>query len=275
MTRGAIVFALLLTGCPGRPCPAQPLGDATEALTSYRDMRLPVRVLRAEARVDRRDSEGRVRGTVLMLIERDDRVRFDAMTQFGAAAVLTSDGERFALTDLRENEYFTGPTCPENIERFLGLRFSGAEVTRLLLGESPRIEATDRTMRCDGGRYHITLTAEDGTRQQLELEVREGDETAPPDAQRLRLRRSEVFAPDGSTMWRVTYDDYRFVEDPTDEAGRGVVMPFRLRFEDPRTGADTEVRFEDVELNIEVVADSFVQRPAPGLTQHEVGCTSP
>ncbi|MCA9604122.1 MAG: DUF4292 domain-containing protein [Myxococcales bacterium] len=265
-------LALLLSGCPGRPCPTQPFTEANELLGSYRDMRRPARVLRAEASVDRRDGDGRVRGTVLMFVERDDRVRFDAMTQFGPAAILTSDGETFALTDLRENVFFVGPTCEANIERLLGLRFSAAEVTRLLLGESPRLEAESRELVCDGGRYRVTIHAADGRRQELELEVREADVAAAPADQRLRMRKSEVFAPDGQLEWRVTYDDYRFVADPTDDQGRGVMMPFTVRFEDPRRGADTRVRFEDVDLNVEVPADAFTQEPRPGLTMRHVGC---
>ena len=224
MRRAILVLALGLAGCPGRPCPARPFGEATDLLSSYRDMRRPARVMRAEATVDQRSGDGRVRGTVLMFVERDDRVRFDAMTQFGPAAILTSDGEQFALTDLRENEFFVGPTCEANIERLLGLRFSGPEVTRLLLGETPRIEAASREVRCDDGRYHVTLHAADGRRQELELEVREADVAAAPADQRLRMRKSEVFAPDGQLEWRVTYDDYRFVADPTDDAGRGVIV---------------------------------------------------
>jgi len=267
-------LALALAGCPGRPCPSRPFPQAEAALEAYRDMRRPVRVLRAAARVDRRDAEGRIRGTVLMYIDRPNRVRFDAQTQFGPAAILTSDGDEFALTDLQSNRFLFGPTCPSNIERMLGLRFASTEVTRLLLGESPRIEAADRTMRCEDGRYLVTLTAEDGRRQELELEVREADLLRPPEEQRLRLRRSEVFAPDGSMMWRVTYDDYRFILDPNDDASppRGVVMPFDVRFEDPRTGADTRVRFNDVELNVEVPPGVFQQTPRPGLTQEQVSC---
>lgn len=265
-------MALLLAGCPARACPTQPFTDATALLTSLEDMRRPARVLRAEATVDQRSGEGRVRGTVLMFVEREDRVRFDAMTQFGPAAILTSDGEQFALTDLRANEFYVGPTCEANIERLLGLRFSGPEVTRLLLGESPRIEASSQEVRCADGHYHVTLTAADGRRQELELEVREADVAATPEEQRLRLRRSEVFAPDGAREWRVTYDDYRFVADPGDAAGRGVVMPFTVRFEDPRRGADTRVRFTDVDLNVEVPADAFTQEPRPGLTVRPVSC---
>ncbi len=272
MRQAVACAALFLTACPGRPCPVQPFGEAAEAMSSYRDMRRPARVMRAEARVDRRDGGGRVRGTVLMFIERDDRVRFDAMTQFGPAAVLTSDGETFALTDLRNNQYLEGPTCPANIERLLGLRFSAAEVTRLLLGETPRIDASEMSMVCSGGRYRITLFQEGGRRQELEFEVREGDDGARPEEQRLRLRRSEVFARDGSREWRVTYDDYRFVRDATDDRGRGVAMPFTVRFEDPRSGADTRVRFSEIDLNVVPPPGTFTQRPAPGLTQQRVGC---
>ena len=97
-------------------------------------MRRPARVFRGDARVDRRDAEGRIRGTVLMILERPDRVRFDAMTQFGPAAVLTSDGETFALTDLREDRFFVGPTCPQNIARLLGMPLTAEEIAQLLVG---------------------------------------------------------------------------------------------------------------------------------------------
>lgn len=270
----SIVALLLVSACGGRPCPTHPFRDPTAALEHYREMRGPARVLRAEARVDRRGSEGRIHGTVLMFLERPDRVRFDAMTQFGPAAVLTSDGERFALMDLRENRYFVGPTCPANIERLLGIRFGGEEVTRFLLGESPRIEATSQEMRCENGAYVVTLHAADGRRQELALEVRSQDVDAQPEAQQLRLMRSEVFAPSGQTEWRVTFDDYRFVADPTDtsEPRRGVMMPYTLRFEDPARNTDTLVRFERIDLNVQVPEGAFQQEPRPGLRIEEVSC---
>jgi hypothetical protein len=49
----------------------------------------------------------------------DARLRFDAMTQFGPAAILTSDGQRFAYSDLRSRRFLTGETCERNIARFL------------------------------------------------------------------------------------------------------------------------------------------------------------
>ncbi len=271
---GVVIASVIASSCGGRPCPTYPFRDATAALDHYSAMRGPARVIRAEARVDRRDSEGRIRGTVLMFVERPERVRFDAMTQFGPAAVLTSDGERFALMDLRENRYFVGPTCPANIERLLGIRFGGEEVTRFLLGETPRIDAERQELRCEGGTYVVTLHGADGRRQELALQVRASDLNAPPEGQQLRLVRSEVFRPDGQTEWRVTYADYAFVEDPTDDAQprRGVMLPFTLRFEDPQRGTDTLLRFEDIDLNVRPPEGAFQQEPRPGLAVEEVTC---
>ena len=122
------------------------------------------RVVRAEARVDTRGREGRIRGTVMMFLERPDRVRFDVLTQFGAAAVLTSDGEQFQLADLRENRFLQGPTCPSNIARLLGVSLEGAEVARFLMGDTPRLSPAEQTLTCEGDGYTVTLVAPDGRR---------------------------------------------------------------------------------------------------------------
>ncbi len=269
------VLLLLLpwaAGCPST-CPAIPIESPVQALESHRGLRTRARVLRAEASVEQFASEGRIRGTVLMFIQRPEQVRFDAMTDFGPAAILTSDGVRFALSDLRENQFLTGPTCPENIARLLGIPMSGRQVTLFLLGDSPRIEADDESIRCDGGRYLVELEGVDGRRQELEFEVDEADLEDSPDDQRLRLRRSEVFSPGGETEWRATFDDYEIVTNR--EEGVGVALPFRVRFEHPARDADTTVRFRDIDLNVEVPDGVFQQESPPGVTVQEVSCEAP
>lgn len=266
----ALVLALPLCGCPGAACPAIRFEDPAQTIASYGATRAPVQVIRAEARVDRRDPEGRIRGTVLMFLELPDRVRFDAMTQVGPAAVLTSDGSTFALTDLRENRFFVGPTCPANIERLLGIPLAGDEVALLLTGQSPRLEAERSEMGCEGGAYHVTLHAADGRSQRLVLEVLDSDRARPPDQQRMRLRESSVHAADGSLVWRVRWDDYRAVADS--RGGGAVEMPFRIQFEMPSRDIDTLVRFESIDLNVEAPPDAFVQEPRPGLTVETVQC---
>jgi hypothetical protein len=266
--------AVLLASCAGASCPRETFRSAPDLLRSYASMRSPMRVIRAEARVDRRDAQGRVRGTVLMLLSRPDQVRFDVMTQFGPAAVLTSDGNEFALTDLRENRFFVGPSCSENIERLLGLPLEGADVARFLLGETPLIEASSEDVVCTGGRYEVMRRADDGTTQTLSFELRRGDEEALPSDQRLRLRATEVHAADGSLVWRVHFDDHRVVADPadTETPRRGVAMPFRIQFEQPARNIDTMVRFVSIELSPRIPEGAFHQEPRPGLPVEPVEC---
>jgi len=224
--------------------------------------------MRAEARVDQRGGEGRIRGTVLMMLERPGRLRFDAMTQFGPAAVLTSDGPAFELLDQREGRFLRGRSCPSNIARLLGVEFSGEDLVLLLTGDSPRIEAAHRAIACTGdGSYLITLEGQGGERQELEYDVPSSDRELVPGAQRLRLRRSERHGADGARIYRVTYDDYREVEV---EGGGRVAMPFAIHF--VADGADTLVRFRQIELGVQVEDASFRQDAPPGMVAEEVAC---
>ncbi|MCB9611560.1 MAG: DUF4292 domain-containing protein [Sandaracinus sp.] len=269
----AFVATTLLAGCPRTACPTIPHQDPARALRMHRSLHRTVRAIRAEARVDQRGDRGRIRGTVLLLLARPDRVRFDAMTQLGPAAVLTSDGEAFQLLDMRENRFLEGPTCPSSIARLLGVELGGEELARFLLGDSPQLPTDDLSMACGEDGYLVTLHADDGRRQELVFTVREGDEDVPPDDQHLRLVRSELFHPDGRTDWRATFDRYTLVPDPNDAEGRGVALPFLVRFVDPDTDADTEVRFTEITLvDPPTDASVFHQSPPPGVTVETLEC---
>jgi len=267
----ALASVLLGAGCGSARCPTTVYTEPAPLLEAHAATRDEAVSLRAEARVDQRGPEGRIKGTVLMFVERPDHVRFDAMTRFGPAAVLTSDGTRFQLNDLRENRYFEGPTCSANIARLLGIRMTGSEVARLLLGDSPRIADTRQTVECTGGAYRVELQGIDGSRQELRFSVPAEDRELPPGAQRLLLRRSEVRGPDGEAQWRVTYDDYRPVADSADP-DRHIAMPFRVQFFDLQRDTDTLVRFQSIDLNVEVPPEAFVQEPRPGLPVEIVAC---
>jgi hypothetical protein len=269
--RALSLVLALCAGCPP-PCPTLPHPSSASLLSAYTHLRRPASAIRAEARVEQWGEHGRIRGTVMMFVERPDHVRFDAMTQFGPAAILTSDGRRFALTDLRENRYLEGPTCPSNIARLLGIPMSGADVTLFLLGDSPRIGEPTDALDCESGHYLVEIAGDDGRRQELEYDVRDYDRERPPEEQRLRLVRSEVFAANGDTEWRATYEDYRVIADPGSDEGFGVAMPFRIRFEHPGRNADTTVRFEEIDLNVDVPAEAFVQTARPGISSEEVTC---
>ena len=267
------LFLLLLTGCPGSTCPVQQHTDPARALRMHRSLRRTVTAVRAEARVDQRGEQGRVRGTVLMFLQLPNQVRFDVMTQLGPAAILTSDGSQFQLLNHQDGRFQEGPSCPENIGRLLGIAMSGEELGRFLMGDTPRLEAEDVAMSCDGGEYLVVRTATDGRRQEIALRARDGDDEAPPEEQHLRLIRSELFHADGRTDWRATYSDYELVTDPADEAGRGVAFPHRIHFEDPDRNADTLIRVEGIELVPDGVPIETFQQTAPGgMSVEPISC---
>jgi hypothetical protein len=187
------------------------------------------------------------------------------MTQVGPAAVLTSDGESFQLSDLREGVFLHGPTCPENIARLLGISVDAKNVVRLLTGDTPKIEAIEQSMECRDGRYVVTLGAADGTTQEIAFSVDDADRQKAPDAQRLTLRRSTERAPDGKTRWEATYDDYIDVE--------GQSFPTNVRFVDEVNDADTSVRVKSISLNPEVPEGAFQQAPSPGMSIEFASCS--
>jgi outer membrane lipoprotein-sorting protein len=261
-----LLLLLAATGCKTVPaCPVQARTDAAKALDDHTSRQAGWQSIKAEARVTQWARNGRIRGTVLMFLQRPDRVRFDVMTQVGPAAVLTSDGESFQLSDLREGAFLHGPTCPENIARLLGISVDAENVLRLLTGDTPMIEATGQSMECRDGRYVVTLVAADGTTQEVAFSVDEADRDKAPGEQRLTLLRSTERGPDGKTRWEATYDDHINVE--------GQSFPTNVRFIDQVNDADTSVRVKSISLNPEVPDGAFHQAPAPGMTIEFASCS--
>ena len=268
----ALLAGFVLAGCAGLPGPSYPIKDAGTALARRDATIAQVSSMRAEARVDQRAKQGRIRGTVLMIVERSGRVRFDVMTQFGPIAILTSDAKQFAYADFREKRYLTGETCPSNIARLLGVPLSAADTARFLLGGTPVLPGAKSELKlADEGSYRLTLRSPDGQRQELELAVYAADLKQPPDRQRLYLVRSELFNPKGSRVWRVTYDD----AEPTSSAPDAVLMPRKVRIEQPASSSDTLVLFKQIKINPQVPDEAFGQTPRPGMEEAEALCDEP
>ncbi len=260
---------LALIGCGGSlPPPKYPFTDPARALSLQSLTRERVQAIRAEARIDQRGKDGRIKGTVLMLVERPASVRFDAMTQFGPAAVLTSNGEQFAYADLRSKRFLTGPTCPANIARMLNVPLSVQQTTLLLLGGTPVIAHDRATIRWhDDGFYRIELaSAQD--RQEVDLGIRAGDSQHPPERQELMLLRSEIYDANGKTRWRASYGDYQRVQF----GSYGIEMPYEVRVEQPSAGNDTLIKFKEIALNVEIQDDAFIQAALPGMTEEILSC---
>jgi len=261
-----LVFSLADAGCKtAPPCPLDARTDPAKALDDHMRQQAGWHAIKAEARVTQSGRHGRIRGTVLIFLQKPNRVRFDVMSQLGTAAVLTSDGESFQLSDLREGVFLYGPTCPENISRLLGVAVDAENILRLLTGDTPIIASTEQSMECLDGRYVVTLVAEGGATQELVFSVDEAARDKPAEAQRLTLRRSTQRAPDGATRWVATYDDHVQVD--------GHYFPMTVRFVDEVNDADTSVRVKSISVIPDVPEGVFRQSPNPGMSIEQAPCS--
>jgi hypothetical protein len=257
-------FAVGVAGCKSVPCPTQARTDPTKALGDHAAQRSGWSAIKAEARVVQWGEKGRIRGTVLMFLQRPGRVRFDVMTQLGPVMVLTSDGDTFQLSDLRAGRFLEGPTCPENIARLLGIPMGADHVVRLLTGQTPEIEAATESMECRGGSYVVTRLAPDGLRQEIIFAVPKADRDKRPQAQRLQLRQSTVTEANGKLRWQATYEDYA-------EVG-GYDFPRTVRFVDRAHGADTTIRVKSMTIDPTIPEEAFEQAPRPGMAVEFAAC---
>jgi len=264
-----LLCSTLPLGCAGSLRPTQPIRDAQLALARRAATTEGLTSMRAEARVDQRAKSGRIRGTVLMFVQDSGRVRFDVMTQFGPIAILTSDGEHFAYSDLREKRFLYGETCPQNIARLLGVPLSAQETARFLLGGTPVLEhSAAKLSLTDDGHYLLQLEAAAGARQELELSVYPADAAVPPAQQRLALVRSELWGERGVHVWRVSYAEL----SPIQLNGRELLVPMRVRIEQSAQGSDTLVLFKTIAENPRIPDDAFSQTPRPGMQEEAAPC---
>lgn len=267
---GAAWLCLAIAGCASGMTPTYVQTDPARVLRAQRAPRAQVRSIRAEARIDQRGDEGRIRGTVLMFAERPASVRLDAMSQFGPVSILTSDGETFALSDMRARRFIVGPACARNVARLLRIPMTPEQTVEFLLGGTALIEAAEQDIRWDAerGAYVIELRAADGFRQVLQLSLRPADRKAELSAQRFDLLRSELFGPDGEHLWRVSFDDYSTVSD----GERSIRWPYRVHVVQPSTDMDTLVRFKKIKVNPAIPPGAFQQKPAGGMQIEEAPC---
>lgn len=267
-------LALFVFGCGGvsYPRPNFPHEDADAVVRSLGQSREAVVALRAEARVEQRGEGGRLRGTVMMFVERPSSVRFDVMTQFGPAAILTSHGEQFRLLDLRENRFLQGRTCPSNLAKLLGVSLSSEQMVGVLFGAAPEVPISSRSVTVGGdGLYHVVEQLEGGGRQELDLTIRESDRDAAPERQVLSLVRVERFGPNGERLFRVGYEG-RTERSTGGTTGESLGFPDVVTFEDFQRDRTVRIRFVSMDVNVEVPANAFIQEPPPGVTAEEAAC---
>ena len=208
----ALSLAACVLGCgPARP-PDGAYSSAPDLLADLQQRRAAVWSFRITGRVDHFGEEHRVQGKLFLFAEQPGRLRVDLLSPFGSTlSLLTVDGERFALSDVREGRYLEGPAAPCNIARLIRVPLPPDQVIRALIGDPPLIEGTAEVRWQPDGYYRVEIV--DGARRQV-LDV-------DPDEALLPVRRARLFDAD-ELVFDMRYERWRRVGD------RGIGVPHEV-----------------------------------------------
>src|SRR5579883_1654157 len=150
LARTAAALGLLLSGCtlfaPSAVPPPAPsvtpqaaqVQHLTDALIE-RARRLDA--MQAEAVMDYAGGGQHVKVREEVAIKRPARLRVQALTPFGVAAVIAADGTTVAIYQPSDNTFYRGAATADTLSRFARIPLPPAQAVKLLMGLLPDDEA--------------------------------------------------------------------------------------------------------------------------------------
>ncbi len=292
----AACLAVTLAACAKSPPPSQ-LPDAQAAIDRMRATTECATGVRADAAIDHfSDKGGRVRAELLMLASRPARIRMDVMAPVvGSVATLASDGEHFALNDMRNKQFLVGPASACNIARITQVPIPGNVLVSLLVGRAPVLVHTPPgppalSLAWSGSGYYVVgIDGTPSAREEIHLQVHPDDWSKPWQEQRLRVIDVEVWQ-QGQELYDAELTDYRptgmaaipaanpldavLGETPLPPSGPqcNAELPRRIHVNVPGMGEDVLFRYDKVELNPPLPPSSFTLQPPSGVPVAVVTC---
>lgn len=241
-----------------------------------------------DAKVDYFGDRGRVRGSMLFVTSRPERVRFDVVSPFGVTiSTLTSDGSQFALLDFTNKQFVFGPATECNVERFLHVPVPPFALVSLLSGEAPVLvhDPAGAQLSWDSGTYLISIASSHGAMEQIRLEPRPDDWLRPWNEQRVRVREVTVVQK-GIELYRAELESFKEAhtagprKDPDgidpDVPPSGPVcnaeLPRHVRIVSEASAQDVIIVQHDIAHNPPLTAGLFRQAPPAGVKVHLSSC---
>lgn len=289
---GIVVLVPALTGCPSVAPPTFQIPNADAALARLHETQSCGRGVQATAKIDHFGKKGRVRGELLLFATSPANLRMDAVSPFGVTiATLTTDGNKFALADLREKNFFVGPASACNIARLTTVPIPGHALVNLLRGDAPVLKhaAGAAAISWDPhGYYTVKVPSSLGAEEELHLAPHPQDFQSKWEAQRLRLLRVVVkqqgvvlydaelegHSPGKMATPRVDEDG---VEPPIPVSGPmcQAELPRIIHLDVPGSDEDVLFRYDSVTWNPPLPMGVFTQPRPAGMMELPVDCSVP
>ncbi|HEY3448527.1 MAG TPA: DUF4292 domain-containing protein [Myxococcales bacterium] len=265
----ALALVLVLSACPP-PLRFGPEGEITDATYLLRllDARsAALRSLKAEAKVKVKTEQQSGSTGQFVAVRRPASMHLETLNFFGKpVAALSSNGFKFNLFVEEGATFYTGPATAANVGRLLPVAVDPEEAVAVLLGDVLRLPGAAARVELDRDEraYRLTLT-----RGALSQRLWVG-------TQDFRLLRADV---QGAAGLRVTFGDF--------QAFGPHIFPMQiqmlaLRADGTPAGAEVELRYKDLELNVALDPSLFALEIPPGARQveldadgNEVGATAP
>jgi len=281
-------FAAVMCGCGMAP-PKSPMPNAGSALSRMKEAGSCGNGLQANAKFDHFGEHGRVRGELLLYAVAPASVRMDAVSPFGVTlATLTSDGSRFALSDLRDKVFYSGPAEACNIARLTTLPIPGHVLVSLLRGRAPLLKHDESASSLEwnkSGYYVIRIKSARDAEEEIHLEIDPADFEKPWSEQRLRAT-DVIVRQKGVVLYHAELGDFfnapmansRIDPDgldaPIPPSGPEctATLPRKIHVEVPNPEQDILFRYDKATWNPPLIEGLFAQRPVGGMITKRVTC---
>jgi hypothetical protein len=194
---------------------------------------------------------------------------------------LTSDGNDFALFDLKEKQFFYGPSSGCNVARFTRVPVPPHALVQLLRGEAPVLvhDPARATIGWEAGCYVVRIYSRHAAREEIRIEPTPADWQLPWRQQRVRVLQVAV-EQHGIELYRAELSDHRVARtaqprvDPDgidpDILPSGPVcraeVPRSVRLLVPDTDQDLLLLSKEVSHNPPLIEGVFRQQPPRGVT---------
>jgi outer membrane lipoprotein-sorting protein len=260
MRRVAVFALLLLTACPPPPQVERPYAPPTAAdlVAHLRAHAQRITSLRAETKVEHMGNGDRVKIRVSMLLARGGKLRFEAESPLaGAIATLVTDGKDFALLDLRNNKFLTGPANACNVARLIQIEMPPEMIMEALTGSAP-IEGEPAGVSWDpqrGGKEVLELKTPDGGKEWIRFDARNRAWDV------LSAERKDA---SGRVLWKIDHESF------SDHGG--IRLPEVSTLAQPTHKSEARIKFREVEPNVTPKEDVFHLTPPNGVQPELSSC---
>lgn len=293
-SRTAVALAASLgaaaAACNGTMPPRSQFPTADDALARMKSEYACVNGVQGEAKIDHLSKQGRVRGTLYLLAQNPDRVRFEVVSPFGPTLfLLTSDGKEFRLLDVKNKQYLYGPPKACNLARMTQVPIPGHALVSLLRGEAPVLvhqpEQAKIAWEGDGGFYRLLIDSKHGAKEEIHMKIHPADFEKPWNEQRVRVTDVRVaqmgvdlyhaelanHEPSKTAPPRVDPDGLDPDVPPTGGACEAE-LPRSLHMLVPNSEDDVIFQYKDGAWNPPVIEGAFTQQEPGGVTKGFVDC---